>query len=70
MFLVSPGNQRKAKKKAITNGGLVINGIFCPISIRECMENKRRLSRVEKVMEESYLQVLKNVQNSSIVSRS
>ena len=53
LFLALPRNQRKTKKKAITNGGLVINGISYPISIRKCMENKRRLSKVEKTMEES-----------------
>ena len=52
LFLVSPRNQRRTKKKAITSGGLVIGGISCPISIRKCMKNKRRLSRVEKTMEE------------------
>ena len=60
LFVASPGNQRKAKKKAITSGGPVINGISCPISIRECMENKKRLSRVENTMEENALQVSKN----------
>ena len=63
-------NQRKTKKKVITSGGPVISRIFCPISIRECMENKRRLSRVEKTMKESAIRVSKNVQNISIVSRS
>ena len=47
----------------------MISGISCPISIKECMENKRRLNKVEKVMEENALQVSKNAQNSSIVSR-
>ena len=69
LFLASPRNQRRAKKKAITNGGSAISGISYPISIKECMENKRRLSKVEKAMEESALQVSKNTQNSSIVSR-
>ena len=55
LFLVSPRNQRRTKKKVITSGGLAISGISCPISIRKCMENKRRLSRVEKVMKESVL---------------
>ena len=53
LFLASLRNQRKTKKKAITSGGLAINGISYPISIRKCMENKRRLSRVEKAMKES-----------------
>ena len=34
------------------------------------MENKRRLSKVEKTIEESALDVSKNVQNNNIVSRS
>ena len=55
LFLASPSNQRKTKKKAITTGGLAISGIFCLISIKKCMKNKRRLSRVEKTMEESVL---------------
>ena len=70
MFLASPRNQRKTKKKAIANGGFAISGISYPINIRECMENKRRLSRAKKTMEESVLQVSKNAQNNSIVSRS
>ena len=45
----------RTKKKAITSGGPAISGISCPISIRKCMENKMRLSRVEKAMEESAL---------------
>ena len=48
----------------------MISGISFPISIKECMENKRRLSRVEEAMEESALQVSKNAQNSNIVSQS
>ena len=55
LFLTSPRNQRRTKKKAITSGGPAINGISCLISIRKCMENKRRLSKVEKTMEESAL---------------
>ena len=55
LFLALPRNQRKTKKKAITSGGLVISGISCPISIRKCTENNRRLSIVEKTMEESVL---------------
>ena len=55
LFLASPRDQRKTKKKAITTGGLAISGIFCLISIKKCMKNKRRLSRVEKAMEESAL---------------
>ena len=70
MFLASPRNQRRSKKKAIASDGPTISGISCLINIRKCMENKRRLSRVEKVMEENALQVSKNAQNSSIVSRS
>ena len=53
LFLALPRNQRKTKKKAITSGGLVISGISCPISIRKCTENNKRLSRVEKTIEES-----------------
>ena len=68
LFLVLPRNQRRTKKKVITSGGPAISGISYPISIRKCTENKRRLSRVEKTMEESALQVSKNVQNSNIVS--
>ena len=55
LFLTLPRNQRRTKKKAITNGGPAISGISCPINIRKCTENKRRLSRVEKTMEESVL---------------
>jgi len=60
LFLASPRNQIRTKKKAIASGGLAISGISCPINIKECMENKRRLSRAEKAMEESALQVSKN----------
>ena len=60
MFLASPENQRTTKKKAITGGGPAISGIFCLINISKCTENKIRLSKVEKTMEESALQVLKN----------
>ena len=55
LFLVLPRNQRRTKKKAITSGGPAISGISCLISIIKCMENKRRLSRVEKTMKESAL---------------
>ena len=55
LFLTSPRNQRRTKKKVITSGGPAISGISCLISIRKCMENKRRLSKVEKTMEESAL---------------
>jgi len=55
LFLASPRNQRRTKKKAITSGGPTINGISYPISIRKCTKNKRRLSRVEKTMEDSAL---------------
>ena len=55
LFLVSSRNQRRTKKKAITNGGPVISGISYSISIRKYIENKRRLSKVEKTMEESAL---------------
>ena len=55
LFFTSPRNQRKTKKKAITSGGLAISGISCLISIRKCMENKKKLSRVEKTKEESAL---------------
>ena len=50
---VLPRNQGRTKKKAITSGGPAISGISYLINIRKCIENKRRLSRVEKVMEES-----------------
>ena len=70
LFLASPINQRRTKKEAIISDGLTISGISYLISIRECTKNKRRLSRVEKAMEESALQVSKNMQNNSIVSRS
>ena len=70
LFLASPRNQGRTKKKAITSGGPAISEISCPSSIRNCTENKRRLSRVEKAMEESALQVSKNALNNSIVSRS
>ena len=68
LFLALPGNQRKTKKKAIASGEPAISGISYLISIRECTENKSRLSKVEKIMKESALQVLKNTQDSSIVS--
>ena len=55
LFLASPRDQGRTKKKAITSGRLAISGISFPISIRKCTENKRRLSRVEKAMEESAL---------------
>ena len=48
----------------------MISGISCPINIRKCTKNKRRLSRIEKTMEESALYVSKNAQNSNIVSQS
>ena len=70
LFLTSPRNQGRTKKKAITSGGPAISGIFYSISIRKCTENRRRLSRVAKAMKESALYVSKNVQNSSIVNRS
>ena len=53
LFLASPRNQGRTKKKAITSVGPAISEISCPISIRNCTENKRRLSRVEKDMKES-----------------
>ena len=55
LFLALPRNKGRTKKKVITNGGPVISGISCPISIRKCTENKRRLSIVEKAMEKSAL---------------
>ena len=55
LFLTSLRNQRRTKKKAITSGGLAINGISYPTSIKKCTENKRILSRVEKITEESAL---------------
>ena len=55
LFLALPKNQRRTKKKAITNDRPTISGISCLISIRKCMENKRKLSRVEKTIEESAL---------------
>ena len=69
LFLASPKNQGRTKKKAITSGGPAISGISYPISIKKCMGNKRRLSRVEKVIKENAFQVSKNVQDSSIVSQ-
>ena len=53
LFLTLPRNQRRAKKKAISSGGPAISRISCPISVRKCKENKRRISRVEKTMKES-----------------
>ena len=53
LLLASPRNQRRTKKKAIINGGPVISGISCPINTRKCMEDKKRLSKVKKTMEES-----------------
>ena len=55
LFLSSLRNQRRIKKKVITSGGPAISGISHPISIRKCTENKRKLSRVENIMEESAL---------------
>ena len=55
LFLALPRNQRRSKKKGITSGGPAISGISCLINIRKCTESKRRLSRVEKTMEESAL---------------
>ena len=55
LFLVLLRNQRRTKKKVITSGGPAISEISYPINIRKCTENKRRLSRVEKTMEESAL---------------
>ena len=55
LFLSSLRNQRRIKKKVITSGGPTISGISQPISIRKCTENKRKLSRVENIMEESAL---------------
>ena len=55
LFLALPRNQRRTKKKVITSGGLAISEISYPISIRKCTKNKKRLSRVEKTMEESAL---------------
>ena len=48
LFLTSPINQRRTKKRVITSGRLATSGISCPISIRKYKENKRRLSKVEK----------------------
>ena len=70
LFLPSPRNQRRTKKKAIISGWPSISGISYPISIKECTENKRRLNIVEKAMKESAFQVSKNAQNSNIVNRS
>ena len=76
LFLTSPRDQGRTKKKAITSSRPAISGISYliseisyPIRIRESIENKRRLSKVEKAMEESALQVSKNAQNSSLVSQ-
>ena len=55
LFLASLRNQRRTKKKVITSGKPAINGISYPISIRKCTKNKRRLSKVEKTMEDSAL---------------
>ena len=55
LFLTSLRNQKRTKKKTITNGGPAISGISYPINIRKCMENKKRLSRVENTMEDSAL---------------
>ena len=55
LFLASLRVQGRTKKKAITSGGPAINGISCLVNIRKCTENKKRLSRVEKAMEESAL---------------
>ena len=55
LFLASLRNQRRTKKKVITSGGLAISGISCPISIKKYTENKKKLSRVEKTMEENAL---------------
>ena len=55
LFFASSRNQKRTKKKVIINDGLAISGISCPISIRKCTDNKRRLSKVEKTMEESAL---------------
>ena len=55
LFLTSPRNQRRTKEKAITRSGPAISGISCPISIKKCTENKRRLSKIEKTMEESVI---------------
>ena len=55
LFLALPRNQGRTNKKAITSGGPAISGISYPISIRKCMENKRRLSRVENAMKENAL---------------
>ena len=54
LFLALPGNQRKTKKKAIASGEPAISGISYLISIRECTENKSRLSKVEKVMKDAH----------------
>ena len=42
LFLASPRDQGRTKKKVITSGGPAIIGISCPISIRKCKENKSR----------------------------
>ena len=55
LFFASPRDQGRTKKKEIISGGPAISGISCPISIRKCTKNKRRLSRVEKAMKESAL---------------
>ena len=53
LFLASLRNQRRTKKKVITSGKPAINGISYPIGIRKCTKNKRRLSRVEKTIEDN-----------------
>ena len=55
LFLASPINQGRTKKKVITSGGPAISGISCLINIKKSTENKRRLSRVENAMKESAL---------------
>ena len=44
LFLTSPRNQIRTKEKAITRSGPAISGISYPISIKECIEYKWRLS--------------------------
>ena len=47
----------------------LIGGISCPISIIECIENIRRLGKVEKATKKNAFQVSKNAQDSNIMSR-
>ena len=64
--------ERKGKDFPSTTNICTDKGVAekCPISIKKCIENKMRLSRVVKVMKESVLQVSNNALDNNIVSRS